>query len=257
MKNYYKYLIFIWLITLASYASSIDVLKRACEIEHNIEQCYKLGVAYSKGVGVSQNPTYAKKYLSLACNHGLEIACTALKGVEPTKRNDTCEKAFTRYTKLATSSMKGNREEALKMYREACINHKQSKVREKKTLSSQTNNVNKGLDTTGVDGIVDIDPSEVEDNVKYLEALKKRTEKEIEEHITHFKTLKKHTENVDIKSSCIKDKEFLSLLDLAEVQTEEGHYKKALEIYRKAYRICPIKDLKDLEKQLSWLAGED
>jgi hypothetical protein len=80
MKNYYKYLITIWLCTSSTYATTVDTLKTACEVKHNLEQCYQLGLAYSKGDGIRQNSTYAKRYFSLACNHGLEIACTALKG---------------------------------------------------------------------------------------------------------------------------------------------------------------------------------
>ena len=43
------------------------------------------------------------------------------------------------------------------------------------------------------------------------------------------------------------------LLDTAEVLTQTGHYKKALELYRKAYRICPMKNL---EEQMAWLLAE-
>ncbi len=46
---------------------------------------------------------------------------------------------------------------------------------------------------------------------------------------------------------------FTSLVDTAEIQTEAGNYKEALEAYRKAYRICPMRDL---EEQMAWLMGE-
>ena len=35
--------------------------------------------------------------------------------------------------------------------------------------------------------------------------------------------------------------------------TGKGYYKEALEAYRKAYRICPMRDL---EEQMAWLMGE-
>ncbi len=46
---------------------------------------------------------------------------------------------------------------------------------------------------------------------------------------------------------------FTSLVDTAEMQTEAGNYKEALEAYRKAYGICPMRDL---EEQMAWLMGE-
>ena len=172
MKSYYKYLITMCLYTSATYATSVDTLKTGCEVAHDIEQCYQLGLAYNKGDGVRQNFTYAKKYFSLACNHGLEAACTALEG-ESIKEDDACEKAFTYYTELVTSSKKGNREQALKKYRQACAKH----IQHKKTLSPQPGKAKKTLDTTGIDGIVDIDPANVEENIKYIEAIRERTKK--------------------------------------------------------------------------------
>ena len=50
-----------------------------------------------------------------------------------------------------------------------------------------------------------------------------------------------------------QSKAFASLVDTAEIQTEVGHYKEALEAYRKAYGICPMRDL---EEQMAWLMGE-
>ena len=55
-----------------------------------------------------------------------------------------------------------------------------------------------------------------------------------------------------IKKSC-SSKTFISLLEMAETQTQLGHYSKALEAYRKAYGICPMRDL---EEQMAWLLGE-
>ncbi len=54
------------------------------------------------------------------------------------------------------------------------------------------------------------------------------------------------------KNSCSSEA-FVFLADTAEIQTEVGNYREALDSYRKAYRICPMKDL---EEQMSWLMGE-
>jgi len=66
-------------------------------------------------------------------------------------------------------------------------------------------------------------------------------------------TLEKIREMVQKQASSCKSKAFTSLVDIAEIQTQVGHYKEALEVYRKAYRICPMKDL---EEQMAWLMGE-
>ncbi len=54
------------------------------------------------------------------------------------------------------------------------------------------------------------------------------------------------------KGAC-ESSEFNSLVDRAEIETQAGHYKDALDSYRKAYGICPMKDL---EEQMAWLMGE-
>jgi len=53
-------------------------------------------------------------------------------------------------------------------------------------------------------------------------------------------------------NSC-KSEAFTSLVDTAEIQTQADHYKEALKVYRKAYRICPMRDL---EEQMAWLMDE-
>lgn len=55
-----------------------------------------------------------------------------------------------------------------------------------------------------------------------------------------------------IQNSC-SSQAFTSLVDTAEIQTQAGNYKEALAAYRKAYGICPMKDL---EEQMAWLMGE-
>jgi len=54
------------------------------------------------------------------------------------------------------------------------------------------------------------------------------------------------------KDDC-KTKEFLTLVDKAEIETQTDRYRDALESYREAYQICPMKDL---EEQMAWLMGE-
>ena len=46
---------------------------------------------------------------------------------------------------------------------------------------------------------------------------------------------------------------FTTLLNTAEHKTQTGHYKEAPEVYRKAYAICPMRDL---EGPMAWLLGE-
>jgi len=66
-------------------------------------------------------------------------------------------------------------------------------------------------------------------------------------------TLQNIRETVQKPADICLSKKFLSLLDTAEIQTQAGFYRESLKAYRKAYRICP---LKDLEEQMAWLMGE-
>jgi len=69
-----------------------------------------------------------------------------------------------------------------------------------------------------------------------------------------LKEIKKIAEKqaAQVEESC-RSKVFTSLLDTAETQTQRRQYSKALELYRKAYEICPMRDL---EEQMAWLLGE-
>ena len=69
----------------------------------------------------------------------------------------------------------------------------------------------------------------------------------------HDTTLEQLREMAQKQVNSCKSEAFISLADTAEIQTEAGNYKEALEAYRKAYRICPVKDL---EEQMAWLMGE-
>lgn len=66
-------------------------------------------------------------------------------------------------------------------------------------------------------------------------------------------TLKQIREMVQKQVSSCKSEAFTSLVNTAEIQTEVGNYKKAMEAYRKAHGICPMRDL---EEQMAWLMGE-
>ncbi len=66
-------------------------------------------------------------------------------------------------------------------------------------------------------------------------------------------TLEKIREMVQKQANSCKSEAFTSLVDTAEIQTQAGHYREALEAYRKAYRVCPMRDL---EEQMAWLMGE-
>ncbi|RUA10092.1 MAG: hypothetical protein DSY82_05280 [Flavobacteriia bacterium] len=90
MKIYYKYLIIMCLFTSISYAGSVDILKSGCEELHDIEQCYRLGLAYINGDGIKKNSNKGIKYLSLACEKGkIEKACLALsRHTQQVNQND-------------------------------------------------------------------------------------------------------------------------------------------------------------------------
>lgn len=64
------------------------------------------------------------------------------------------------------------------------------------------------------------------------------------------KTLQQIRDMVQKQVNSCKSKSFASLVDIADMQTQAGHYKEA---YRKAYAICPMKDLED---QMAWLMGK-
>jgi len=66
-------------------------------------------------------------------------------------------------------------------------------------------------------------------------------------------TLKQIREMVQTQANSCKSEAFTSLVDTAEIQTQVGNYKEALETYRKAYHVCPMRDL---EEQMAWLMGK-
>lgn len=66
-------------------------------------------------------------------------------------------------------------------------------------------------------------------------------------------TLKQMREMVQNQQDVYSSRVFTGFLDTAEIQTQTGHYKEALETYRKAYDIYPMRDLED---QMAWLMGE-
>ena len=68
-----------------------------------------------------------------------------------------------------------------------------------------------------------------------------------------YGTMKEIREIVKKQTISCSSEAFVYLVDTAEIQTEVGNYRAALDSYRKAYRICPMKDL---EEQMSWLMGE-
>ena len=68
-----------------------------------------------------------------------------------------------------------------------------------------------------------------------------------------YGTMKEIREIVEKQKISCKSKAFVSLVDRAESQTQAGHHKESLETYKKAYHICPMKDL---EEQMAWLMGK-
>ena len=65
--------------------------------------------------------------------------------------------------------------------------------------------------------------------------------------------VKNQAKKTQKKQDACHSKLLTHLLDTAEAQTQAGHYKKALALYRKAYRICPMRDL---EEQMAWLLAK-
>ena len=51
------------------------------------------------------------------------------------------------------------------------------------------------------------------------------------------------------ESNCSSEK-FKTLLDKADAKTQIAHFDEAMELYRQAYNICPMKDI---EEQMAWL----
>jgi len=87
---------------------------------------------------------------------------------------DADQQAFKHYTSLVTTAKAGESNEvqkALKAYRNAYAEYKKLKTAQ---TSSKQPPKNKPLNTTGVDGIIDIDPADVENNIEYIEGLRKR-----------------------------------------------------------------------------------
>ena len=56
-------------------------IQEDCTTGGKIEACYQLGVAYSRGNGVTKNMQAAKMYLELACSSGLQKACEKAQGL--------------------------------------------------------------------------------------------------------------------------------------------------------------------------------
>ena len=71
--------------------------------------------------------------------------------------------------------------------------------------------------------------------------------------IGHGSTLKQIREMVQNQQSVCTGQVFVLLIETAAIQIQAGLYKEALENFRKAYGICPMRDL---EEVMAWLMGE-
>ncbi len=141
------------------------------------------------------------------------------------------QKAFERYTSLALSPQANDREQALQEYRSKYAEYKQLIKTQDKAPSQKKLIRQKPLDTTGVDGIVDIDPSDVENNIAYIEGLRSSTKGQ------EAKEMQK-PDTVDCKGKAFTD------LQLSAVQAfEDGNQKEALELLEKAYHLCPTDEM--------------
>lgn len=148
------------------------------------------------------------------------------------------QKAFEHYTSLALSAQKGDREQALAEYRSKYAEYKRLTQAQDKYPTQQSSADQKPLDTTGVEGIVDIDPSDVENNIAYIEGLRSRTKEEAQTQKGVSGELKQQTDGC-------KSKEFNDLQLSATHYFDEGKSKMALEYLKRAYDICPTDELKE------------
>ncbi len=85
------------------------------------------------------------------------------------------QQAFERYTSLVTTSNGADPadiQKAIEKYRGSYAQYK--KLKDALRGAAGKPEKKETLDTTGIDGIVDIDPSDVENNIEYIEGLRKR-----------------------------------------------------------------------------------
>jgi hypothetical protein len=85
---------------------------------------------------------------------------------------------------------------------------------------------------------VDIDPSDAENNIAYIEGLRSRTKEEAQTQKGVSGELKQQTDGC-------KSKEFNDLKLSATHYFDEGKSKMALEYLKRAYDICPTDELKE------------
>ena len=127
----------------------------------------------------------------------------------------------------------------MEVYRNKYLEYIQSTSTQGKVPSANKPKVQKPLDTTGIDGIVNIDPSDVEDNIAYIEGLRERTEDQAQKPKS---TLPESNQQPD---RC-KSKEFKDLQLSTTKYLEEEKTEMALEQFKKAYSICPTEELEQI-----------
>ena len=155
---------------------------------------------------------------------------------------DAYQQAFKLYTLMVTTSSAedpADVQNAPENYRSSYAQYKELKD----ALQGATNKPKKSetLDTTGIDGIVDIDPSDVENNIKYIERLRKRNQPPISENLSQNKKTKNNTVTADQYHYGIG--------------VEPDQY-KAFELYKNAARkgdINAMIELSDFYEQGVWV----
>ena len=156
---------------------------------------------------------------------------------------DAYQQAFDRYTSMVTNTKTEDEatvQEALETYRNTYARYKKLKEAGKQS-SFNPPKENNTLDASGIDGIVAINPSDVKNNIEYIEGLRERS-----------KTENNKKAKLSLETNC-NSKQFKRLLDEAETQTEKDHFKEALKLCRQAHSICPMKNI---EEQMAWLLSQ-
>ena len=98
-----------------------------------------------------------------------------------------------------------------------------------------------------VNGIVDIDSSE--NKVIYVASKDRKDYLAITDEVGSLNQIISPSYTIKQEDCESADK----LFDSAAILATSGNYKRALDLYRKGYSLCPIKDV---EEMMAWLMGE-
>lgn len=234
----WKYILSVTMILVSpAYSKMSAETKKICNMAHT---CY-MDIVQNSG---DKRP-YTIRMEKGKCDR-LKKECDRLLKIKDDPQTNlehaynTYQKAFKRYTSMVTTSPAQNEsvvQQALQEYRDSYARYKQIKDNQGETFSKPVKKTG-NLDTTGIDGIVDFDPSDVENNIAYIERLRSHTEDQTKPSINVPVEVKQKTDRC-------KSKEFKDFqLDAVEA-FQEDKSEMALELFKKAYSICPTKEVNE------------